>query len=280
MESEEEEGDDDGAAERQRRSADASTSGHERHPSGAAAADGSAAPEGEDSELLTEKVAPRDLSELPPLFTRLQERRAEALHYLGVSFGLTAQLLKFWQRLGFAPVYLRQTASDVTGEHTCIVLKALAAADVQDAVRSHFCKPCDCPCAGNVHVRGARSCCLHHVAQQASVVTAPADMQSWLAAFGDDFKGRLLVLLSGAFRDLPPATTLSLLQPQLTFSAAEASKATEGGVTVVRQDGKPLNAYDLKRLQVCASALVIALAMYGTPVCCCLVCETNTWPVP
>jgi N-acetyltransferase 10 len=118
--------------ERRRRSADASTPGHDRlHANGADAHQ----PDG-DSELLTEKVAPRDLSELPPLFTRLQERKAEMLHYLGVSFGLTGPLLKFWQKLGFAPVYLRQTASDVTGEHTCIVLKALAAADVQDTVRA------------------------------------------------------------------------------------------------------------------------------------------------
>jgi GNAT acetyltransferase 2 len=80
-------------------------------------------------------VAPRALADLPPLFTRLQERKAELLHYLGVSYGLTSQLLRFWQRLGYAPVYLRQAASDTTGEHTCIMLKALAAPDVADAVR-------------------------------------------------------------------------------------------------------------------------------------------------
>ena len=90
----------------------------------------------EQSELLTEKVKPRNLADLPPLFTRLQERKAESLHYLGVSFGLTGQLLRFWQKLGFDPVYLRQTASDITGERTCIMLKALQAADVANAVRS------------------------------------------------------------------------------------------------------------------------------------------------
>lgn len=52
--------------------------------------DGDGADDGDgESGLLTETVKPRDLSQLPPLFTRLEERRAERLHYLGVSYGLT-----------------------------------------------------------------------------------------------------------------------------------------------------------------------------------------------
>lgn len=46
---------------------------------------------------------------LPPLLLKLSERRAERLHWLGVSYGLTEQLLKFWKRTNYAPVYLRQT---------------------------------------------------------------------------------------------------------------------------------------------------------------------------
>lgn len=44
---------------------------------------------------------------------------------LGVSFGLNLPLLKFWKRAGFVPVYLRQSVCDITGEHTCIMLKDL-----------------------------------------------------------------------------------------------------------------------------------------------------------
>ncbi|CAJ0559877.1 unnamed protein product, partial [Mesorhabditis spiculigera] len=73
--------------------------------------------------LLEEQISPR--TELPPLLLRLEERKAEKLDYLGVSFGLTLPLLKFWKRARFAPVYLRQSANDITGEHTCIVLKQL-----------------------------------------------------------------------------------------------------------------------------------------------------------
>uniref|UniRef100_A0A915PL95 RNA cytidine acetyltransferase n=1 Tax=Setaria digitata TaxID=48799 RepID=A0A915PL95_9BILA len=87
--------------------------------------------------LLEEVIEPR--ADLPPLLHRLSERRAEKLDYIGtscgstcfytlilirsVSFGLNLSLLKFWKRAGFVPVYLRQSVCDLTGEHTCIMLK-------------------------------------------------------------------------------------------------------------------------------------------------------------
>ncbi|KAF7251716.1 RNA cytidine acetyltransferase [Varanus komodoensis] len=73
--------------------------------------------------LLEEAVMPR--KDLPPLLLKLSERQAESLDYLGVSYGLTPRLLKFWKKGGFVPVYLRQTPNDLTGEHSCIMLKVL-----------------------------------------------------------------------------------------------------------------------------------------------------------
>ncbi|KAM6960650.1 RNA cytidine acetyltransferase [Aplochiton taeniatus] len=73
--------------------------------------------------LLEEVLSPR--KDLPPLLLKLSERRAEKLDYLGVSYGLTPQLLKFWKKAGFLPVYLRQTPNDLTGEHSCVMLKEL-----------------------------------------------------------------------------------------------------------------------------------------------------------
>lgn len=43
--------------------------------------------------LLEEVISPR--SNLPPLLLKLSERPAEQLDYLGVSYGLTAQLLRY-----------------------------------------------------------------------------------------------------------------------------------------------------------------------------------------
>lgn len=77
----------------------------------------------EDVNLLEETIEPR--KSLPPLLLKLSERPPEKLHYLGVSYGLTEGLLKFWKRSGFVPVYLRQTTNDLTGEHSCIMLNVI-----------------------------------------------------------------------------------------------------------------------------------------------------------
>ncbi|NXR14215.1 NAT10 acetyltransferase, partial [Semnornis frantzii] len=79
--------------------------------------------------LLEEVLTPR--KDLPPLLLKLSERQAENLDYLGVSYGLTPRLLKFWKRAGFVPVYLRQTPNDLTGEHSCIMLKMLNEEDTE-----------------------------------------------------------------------------------------------------------------------------------------------------
>lgn len=77
----------------------------------------------EEVGLLEEVISPK--SNLPPLLLKLSERPAEQLDYLGVSYGLTAQLLRFWKKSDFVPVYLRQTPNDLTGEHSCIMLRLL-----------------------------------------------------------------------------------------------------------------------------------------------------------
>ena len=79
----------------------------------------------ENSTLMEDNIKIRDISSMPPLFARLDERKPPALDYVGVSYGLTHSLLKFWNRGGFAPVYLRQTPNDLTGEHTSVMIRAL-----------------------------------------------------------------------------------------------------------------------------------------------------------
>ena len=75
--------------------------------------------------LHTESLHIRDPSAMPPLLLGLEEKKSPDLHWLGVSFGMTAELLRFWKRAHFAPVYLRQTPNELTGEHTCIMLRTL-----------------------------------------------------------------------------------------------------------------------------------------------------------
>lgn len=56
--------------------------------------------------LLEEQIKPR--ANLPPLLVPLRDRRPERLHYLGVSFGLTLDLFRFWRKHKFAPFYISQ----------------------------------------------------------------------------------------------------------------------------------------------------------------------------
>ncbi|KAG9097136.1 hypothetical protein FRC06_007927 [Ceratobasidium sp. 370] len=75
--------------------------------------------------LLTDKVAVRSATQMPPLLQRLSQRKPEVLDWIGVSYGLSSNLLRFWKRAGYCPLYLRQTSSDLTGENSCVMLKGL-----------------------------------------------------------------------------------------------------------------------------------------------------------
>ncbi|MCL4136704.1 UNVERIFIED_CONTAM: hypothetical protein GTU68_060294 [Idotea baltica] len=77
----------------------------------------------EEVGLLDEAVLPRDAPS--PLLLSTKEREAEALHYLGVSFGASFTLFKFWKKAGFSCLYLSQVKNQLTGEHTCLLLKVL-----------------------------------------------------------------------------------------------------------------------------------------------------------
>ncbi|GAB7346349.1 hypothetical protein MBLNU457_5061t2 [Dothideomycetes sp. NU457] len=79
----------------------------------------------ESDTLLQDNIKVRDIRAMPPLFARLSERKPVHLDYIGVSYGLTSPLHKFWKRANFVPVYLRQTANELTGEHTCVMIRTL-----------------------------------------------------------------------------------------------------------------------------------------------------------
>ena len=48
------------------------------------------------------------------------------VHYVGTSFGVTKELFTFWKKNKLEPVYVRQTANDLTGEHTCLMIRPLS----------------------------------------------------------------------------------------------------------------------------------------------------------
>lgn len=79
--------------------------------------------------LLDDDIKIRDIRKLPPLFAKLTEKRPDNLDYVGVSYGLTKPLHRFWQKASFAPVYLRQTQNELTGEHTCVMIRPIGSGD-------------------------------------------------------------------------------------------------------------------------------------------------------
>ncbi|CEG39118.1 n-acetyltransferase 10 [Plasmopara halstedii] len=84
--------------------------------------------EAKKTKLRKEKIRPRKT--LPPLLLPLEERPCERLHWFGSSFGLTLPLYNFWSRAKLLPVYIRQTANELTGEHTAIMLRSLRCDDL------------------------------------------------------------------------------------------------------------------------------------------------------
>lgn len=73
----------------------------------------------EEVGLLKETIAPR--KKMPTLLKRLSERRPEKLDYIGTSFGLTAELLKFWKSQKFVPVYLRYVCLNDGNRETFLI---------------------------------------------------------------------------------------------------------------------------------------------------------------
>ncbi|KAI9440276.1 DUF699-domain-containing protein [Lactarius psammicola] len=62
----------------------------------------------------------------------IDDRKPENLDYLGVSYGLTSQLLRFWKRAGYVPLYVRQTQSELTGEHTIVMVRGLQSSAIEE----------------------------------------------------------------------------------------------------------------------------------------------------
>lgn len=87
-----------------------------------------------------DSISPR--TNLPPLLSELSEPEEsdgpQILHWLGVSYGLTQELYDFWRRSSFSPVYLAQVPNLTTGEHSCIMLRALQGSTTENLWLNSF----------------------------------------------------------------------------------------------------------------------------------------------
>jgi N-acetyltransferase 10 len=147
--------------------------------------------------LRGESLKPR--KKLPPLMTALADRPSERLHWMGVSFGLTTQLLNFWSRKAFKTCYLRQTKNDLTGEHSCIVLKELKNI-IGNGVGSHS-------AVGRTDERLA---------------------SGWLEHFVSDYRRRLVSLMSYSFSSMETSLAITLIDPDRVLTSSAADVVTDG----------------------------------------------------
>lgn len=117
---------------------------------------------------------------MAPILQKLSERKPVPLHYIGTSFGVTKELFQFWKKNSFVPVYLRQTANELTGEHTCVMIRPInlneSSIQVPDVIKAQI---------------------------PAQTEGMPVEETSWISSYYLDFKKRLLNLFGFEFRLLP-----------------------------------------------------------------------------
>ena len=196
--------------------------------------------------LLREKVKPR--SKRPPLLVPCRERAPPVLHWCGVSFGATPELLTFWLRLSFELCYLRQTANDTTGEHTAILLCDLGANNGEASS------------AGSGGGGGASVAKSKSKKRPLVDEGFPSPASGWLSGFVADARRRLVSLLSFTFRGFTSSMALSLLgggsasllRPRDGFASGSHGSEGSGGEAALRASelGLFLTAHDLRRLDL------------------------------
>ena len=129
------------------------------------------------------------------------------------------------------PLYLRQTANDLTGEHTCLMIRPINtndnAVELPDQIKKY----------------------------------AEADSEdSWASAYTVDFRKRLLNLLGFEFRHLPCSLALQLVNPSIKVSAQSGEDLQEdtSAINSIKKEDveRHISLFDLKRLESYAKNLV------------------------
>lgn len=167
---------------------------------------------------------------MPPLLQRLSERKPEQLDYLGVSFGLTKDLLRFWKRAGYIPLYASQKENDLTGEHTTVMLRSLLSNVAQaETWLSAF-------SSGNL---------LPFYIAIASSLTACLD-----------FRQRFMALLAyDSFKKFDASTALSVIDATSPRSSTSLQTTIHRPVTVEELNSL-ISPFDMKRLNSYADNMI------------------------
>ena len=161
---------------------------------------------------------------LKPLLNKLEDIKPPFIYYLGTSFGLTNNLYNFWNKNGYKPLYLAQNSNAITGEHSCIMIKPINEGNIKtfDDLNDN----------------------------------KNNDKIKWFKPFSNDFKHRLISLLSFSFNKLDIKLALSLLDPQITNSTSVDKDDDEDENNINKKDLSKneielfITKFDFKRLEL------------------------------
>lgn len=110
---------------------------------------------------------------------------------------------RFWKRAGYVPLYMRQTTSELTGEHSCIMVRGLNSSTESELEwLAEFAK-------------GARNTLAAHIGHTYSVHS--------------DFRRRFLTLLSYNFREFGSVTALSIIEAANSGAKSAERERSERG---------------------------------------------------
>lgn len=92
---------------------------------------------------------------------------------------MTKELFNFWRKNKFVPLYLRQTANELTGEHTCLMVRPINhdTVELPDQMKKY-------------------------------IEEGEDKEAAWASPYTVDFRKRLVNLLGYEFRHLPCALAL------------------------------------------------------------------------
>lgn len=174
--------------------------------------------------LLNEKIKQR--KGLPPILQKLAERKPLPVQYLGTSFGVTPDLYNFWSKNHYVPLYIRQTANDLTGEHTCILIKPLKKDDI-------------------------------HIGQQPAIEESKDEGENgWANPYTNDFRRRFMSLLGFEFRHMPCTLALNILLPSLKSYAQSEELILDYESLEKDVLKREISTFDLKRLESYSKNLI------------------------
>ncbi|KAL0315799.1 UNVERIFIED_CONTAM: RNA cytidine acetyltransferase 1 [Sesamum radiatum] len=153
--------------------------------------------------LLEETITPRQ--DLPPLLIHLRHRTPEKIHYIGASFGLTLNLYHFWKKHRFSPFHICNTPNNITGEHSCMVLKPLEGSEIEGSW---------------------------------------TDSEHYLSPFYQCFRERFARSLPLCFREMDYKLAMSIMDPKIIFPDNDPLLSLEKKSTMISpNDFRLLEAY-------------------------------------